>query len=139
MPTRITDEHESTTHYLTKPVADINYVNQTGDTLQGDLDVGNNKIKNAMLEDCKCVPTLMDNYSLVYKAYLDARLKGLDAIYVNETGDTMEGNIDMGRHKLIGLKNPEDPTDAANKRYVDNISKTHFVYSKDDTHNGKAD
>ena len=108
MPTRITDEHESTTYYLTKPVADIHYVNQTGDTLQGDLDVSNNKIKNAMLEDCKCVPTLMDNYSLVYKAYLDARLKGLDAIYVNETGDTMEGNIDMGRHKLTNLKNPDE-------------------------------
>ena len=73
----------------------------------------------------------MTDYSLVCKAYLDARLQGLDAIYVNETGDTMEGDIDMGRHKLISLKNPTNPPDAANKRYVDNKNKTHFVYNKD--------
>ena len=63
MPTRITGENESTTYYLTKPVADINYVNQSGDTMQGDLDMNNNKIKNAMMEDCKYV--LMHSNGLI--------------------------------------------------------------------------
>ena len=134
MPIRITDENESTTYFLTKPAADIHYVNQTGDTMQGDLDMNNNKLKNAMMENCKCIPdmvTLMSDYSIVNKAYLDARLQGLDAIYVNETGDTMEGDIDMGRHRLTNLKDPTNPADAANKRYVDNKNKKHFVYNKD--------
>ena len=134
MPIRVTDENESTTYFLTKPAADIHYVNQTGDTMQGDLDINNNKLMNAMMENCKCIPdmvTLMSDNSIVNKAYLDARLQGLDAIYVNETGDTVEGDIDMTRHKLTNLKDPTNPPDAANKRYIDNKNKNHFVYNKD--------
>ena len=56
---RVTDENESTAYFLTKPTADIHYVNQTGDTMQGDLDMGNNKLKNAMMENCNYVPDML--------------------------------------------------------------------------------
>ena len=46
MPTRISDDNETSTHYLTKQTADIHYINQTGDTMQGDLDMNNNRITN---------------------------------------------------------------------------------------------
>ena len=46
MPTRISDDNETSTHYLTKQTADIQYINQTGDTMQGDLDMNNNRITN---------------------------------------------------------------------------------------------
>ena len=46
MPIRITDENESTTYFLTKQTGDIQYVNQSGDTMQGDLDMNSNKITN---------------------------------------------------------------------------------------------
>ena len=134
MPTRITNEDEATTYFLTRSTADINYVNQIGDTMQGDLDINYNKLMSAVMENCKFIPdmvTPMGDYSLVCKAYLDARLQGLDAIYANETGDTMEGDIDMSRHKLSNLRDPTNPTDATNKRYIDNKNKNHFVHNKD--------
>ena len=46
MPTRITNDNESGTYYLTKQTADIQYINQSGDTMHGDLDMSNNRITN---------------------------------------------------------------------------------------------
>ena len=90
------------------------FLNQKGDTLEGDLDMNSNKLKNAVLENCTCA----DN-TLVSKSYLDTRLAGLDAIYVNESGDTMDGELKMSRNKLTGIPNPTEESDAANKKYVD--------------------
>ena len=45
----------------------------------------------------------------------------VDGTYVNVSGDTMTGNLDMGgTHTVTGLATPVNPTDAANKSYVDN-------------------
>jgi len=45
----------------------------------------------------------------------------VDGTYVNVTGDTMTGNLDMGgTYTVTGLAAPVNPTDAANKSYVDN-------------------
>lgn len=43
----------------------------------------------------------------------------LDSTYVNVTGDTMTGNLDMGGNTLTGLAAPSAGTDATNKNYVD--------------------
>ena len=87
---------------------------------------------------CSRYATLMNDYSIVYKAYLDARLQGLDAIYVNETGDTMEGDIDMGRHKLTNLKNPRIPQMLRIKDML--IIKIKLIlYIIKISHNGEAD
>ena len=45
-----------------------------------------------------------------------------DPRYVNVTGDTMVGNLDMSGNTVTGLGNPIGPTDATPKSYVDNIS-----------------
>ena len=81
--THMYEDEEDTANFLTRHEATIAYVNQVGDTMQGDLDINNNKLKNANLENCKCIPesaTLLSDSSIVSKAYLDARLQGLDAI-----------------------------------------------------------
>ena len=41
-----TIEVKNSQSLFNKEVADMNYVNQTGDILQGDLDMGHNVIKN---------------------------------------------------------------------------------------------
>jgi len=61
----------------------------------------------------------------------DADNKLSVAIYANETaitgkvsktGDTMSGNLDMGTNRIISVATPVDPTDAANKEYVDSVA-----------------
>lgn len=39
---------------------------------------------------------------------------------VSKTGDIMAGELDMNTNKIVGLGNPVDAADAANKGYVDN-------------------
>jgi hypothetical protein len=44
-----------------------------------------------------------------------------DGFYVNVTGDTMSGALDMGTNKITGLGTPTDANDAVNKSYADAI------------------
>lgn len=45
----------------------------------------------------------------------------VDDTYVNVSGDTMTGNLDFGgTHKVTGLAEPTNASDAATKNYVDN-------------------
>jgi hypothetical protein len=49
-------------------------------------------------------------------------------IFVNESGDSMEGPLDMKNNKIINIIDPEEPKDCCNKSYVDksvNITKTY--------------
>ncbi len=39
---------------------------------------------------------------------------------VSKTGDIMAGELDMNTNKIVGLGDPEEDTDAANKRFVEN-------------------
>ena len=48
----------------------------------------------------------------VNKGYADGR-------YVNEAGDTMDGDLNMGTNKVTNLGSPSAGADAANKTYVD--------------------
>ena len=40
-------------------------------------------------------------------------------LFVNTSGDQMQGDLDMKQNKIINLKNPEDRNDSATKNYVD--------------------
>ena len=46
----------------------------------------------------------------------------LDSNYVNITGDTMQGDLNLGNFKITGLASPVAGGDATNKAYVDNIA-----------------
>jgi hypothetical protein len=57
-----------------------------------------------------------DDTSFFTTSASDARY---DARYINVTGDTMSGALDMGSNKITGLGTPTANTDAATKLYVD--------------------
>lgn len=51
-----------------------------------------------------------------------ADITGLvDAVYVNVTGDSMTGNLNMGGFTVTGLAAPSAASDAVSKNYVDNL------------------
>ena len=65
----------------------------------------------------------LDDYGRVVgsTAVVASDITGLvDGNYVNVTGDTMTGNLDMGNNKITGLGAPTAGGDATNKAYVDN-------------------
>ena len=41
-------------------------------------------------------------------------------LFVNESGDSMSGILDMKGNKIVNLANPDRNNDASNKFYVDN-------------------
>ncbi len=51
---------------------------------------------------------------------LEADIKNLvDTVYLNVSGDVMEGNINMNNNSITNVPNPTSQGDAANKAYVD--------------------
>ena len=85
----------------------------TGFTMQGNIDVNNNKITN--LPD----PTLANDP--ITKQYATR-------VYLTDSGFTMQDNISMNNHEILGLNPaPSDGTAAVPKSYTDT------VYIKKDT------
>ena len=84
-----------------------NAVQKTGDTMTGDLDMGNNQIEN--------LGTPIASTDATTKSYVDAA----DALKLDKSGGTMTGDIDMGGQMVNNLGTPTNNTDAATKGYVD--------------------
>lgn len=82
-------------------------VQRSGDTMSGDLDMGNNQIEN--------LGTPLASTDAATKAYVDTNLGGK----LNTSGGTMSGPLNMGNNPITVLSNPSASTDAANKGYVD--------------------
>jgi hypothetical protein len=96
MPTRLSDEDDDgSSNFLTKPAADSHYINQSGDIMNGDLNMQSNKLKNAELENCRITTTL-----------------------------SIDANIDMNSNKLVELGAPTRDRHAATKKYVDDLVAT---------------
>ena len=88
-------------------------LSDTGFTMQGDINMNNNKITN--LPD----PTLANDP--ITKQYTNR-------VYLTDSGFTMQDNIGMNNHEILGLNpNPSDDTAAVSKSYTDT------AYIKKDT------
>ena len=82
-------------------------VQKTGDTMTGDLDMGNNQIEN--------LGTPFSPSDATTKGYVDTA----DALKLDLSGGTMTGDIDMGGQMVNNLGTPVANDDAATKGYVD--------------------
>lgn len=82
-------------------------VQKTGDTMTGDLDMGNNQIEN--------LGTPLAPADATTKGYVDAA----DALKLDKSGGTMTGALNMGSQGLTNLATPSASADASTKGYVD--------------------
>lgn len=88
-----------------------------GDGTNGDVSMGGYKLTN--------LGTPTEATDAANKEYVDEAVKNIDisgidaSNKVSKAGDIMAGQLDMNTNKIIGLGDPEDDTDAANKAYVD--------------------
>ena len=82
-------------------------LSDTGFTMQGNINMDNNKITN--LPD----PTLA--HDPITKQYANR-------VYLTDSGFTMQDNIGMNNHEILGLKPaPSDDTAAVSKSYTDTV------------------
>ena len=102
--------------YITQFTADNRYLSLNGGGLKGVLNMTNNRIEN--LAD----PT--GNNDAVPKKWAEDNLSGVtqataDGRYIKRSGDHMKGGLMMSNFELSGIRDPIGPTDAANKRWVE--------------------
>jgi hypothetical protein len=92
---------------VTKNYADTTFVDVAGDTMNGNLDMGSNKVTSS------AVPGTGND--LTNKTYVD----GQDALQVTKAGDNMTGDLAMGGNMVSGLGAPISSDHSARKGYVD--------------------
>ena len=109
---------------VNKGYADGRYVDEAGDTMTGNLDMGSNEVTSS------AVPS--GNNSLTNKLYVDgevateaaARITG-DSEQVTRTGDSMSGDLTMtSPAKVVQAAAPTTANDLTNKTYVDGVVAT---------------
>jgi hypothetical protein len=99
---------------LTVQKANPLYVNETGDTLKGDLDMGNHRLKNLAYPK-----HINDAISLNYLSHTLMR-EETKKIKANRLPDKFP-EINMDGNKIINVGKPTNPKDVCNKEYVDYI------------------
>ena len=140
MPTKYDTEETDYTSFLTKPIGDVRYVNQTGDKMEGILDMGIHKITNLAdpvgptdAVNLKTIEPIKN--SLVELTTTSASLSAATTQHSNHfiygaVALEMNKNIDMNNYKLTELGNPTSDKQAATKKYVDDkvagVKQTNF-------------
>jgi hypothetical protein len=115
---------------LTELTADPLYVNTSGDTMTGTLNMGANKITTTA--------TTFALNELVSKSDVNNDLTSLDNAKVNKSGDTMTGILDMGTNEVKSTVVPVNNETLTNKLYVDNQDSLR-VLKAGDTMTGNLD
>lgn len=107
------------------------YLPLTGGTMQGDITIpadkaikhggsaaqikmmpnGNIRIEAPLAEGAAAITVGTSGINLVNNT--------TQVLHTSESGVALKANTDMTGHKIANLADPSDPTDAANKRYVD--------------------
>lgn len=100
---------------LTDKTLLLPYVQKSGDSMQGPLDMGDNKITSSY------VP--VEDADITNKKFVDDAIAAQHEVdanqFVDVSGDTMTGPLAMGAQKITSSYNPQDGEDLTNKAYVD--------------------
>lgn len=99
--------------------ADSRYVNVTGDTMTGELDMSNNKVTMVADTDIPAGTTINTSLTNGQDAL---NIRTADARYVNVDGDVMLAELSMGGFKITHAANPDVAQDLATKSYVDSLT-----------------
>ncbi len=94
------------TDALNQRTGDARYVNVTGDTMSGTLNMSSSRIVN--------VGDATEAYDAVSLAFSDTR-------YVQVLGGQMLGDLNMNNNKIAGVMDPTNPQDALNLRTAKNL------------------
>lgn len=98
---------------------DLRYVNTSGDSMSGALNMTTHKITGIADTDIPLGATI----NMLTANGQDAlNMRTADARYVNVDGDSMLGILSMGTHRITNLQDPAQSADAATKSYVDSLS-----------------
>lgn len=89
------------------PVGTGNALPLAGGTMQGAINMGNNKITNLPNPDASTDAST--------KGYVDTTVSG----YLKTSGGAITGTVSMSNNKITNVAAPDDDGDAANKQYVD--------------------
>lgn len=95
-------------------IGDSRSVKKSGDTMTGDLNMGNHKVTSSS------TPSV--NIDLTNKQYVDNQVKNK----VSKSGDTMTGDLTMENNSKIRVsasvaENPTDDNEVVAKKYVDKV------------------
>ena len=118
MPTDFDGEPQvDFTSYLTKTVADVRYLNQSGDTMEGDLNMNSHRVTN--------LPIPTADTEAATKSYVDSRSSN-HFTYGDKAIQMKKGKgIDMNKNKLFDLLDPTGDQQASTKKYVDTAASRH--------------
>ena len=118
---------ELTTKLQNKTIL-LPYVQKSGDSMQGALDMGNNKITSSY------VPA--EDADITNKEYVDTAIDTQhtadEAQFVDVAGDTMTGPLDMGANKVTSSATPTEENDLVNRKFTE----SQYVNTSGDTMTG---
>ena len=93
-----------------KEYVDNNFLSKHGGLILGNIAMSGQSITNLN-------PTPQNSNDAVTKGYVDNQIKLSGGLSI--TGITMQGDIDMNAHNVVGLSDPTNDDMAASKGYVD--------------------
>lgn len=102
-----------------------------------DIQTANNNIQSAnnnIQQNKQDIDSLQ-----TWQSTVNGQISSIQSGYLQKTGGTMTGNINMGNKKITNLATPSSGTDAANKNYVDNNFLSQMTLVQTETFVASAD
>lgn len=90
-----------------------------------DIQTANNNIQTAnnnIQQNAQDIDSLQ-----TWKSTVNGQISSIQSGYLQKTGGTMTGILNMGNKKITNLATPSSGTDAANKNYVDGKTNYRFL------------
>ena len=124
LPDPVNDKDAVTKEYVDTTTVPFLKLDQTKYNTKGDIDMGD---QFTVLN----VKTPIDDNHITDKKYVDEMDNLKSAFSLKSGGYEAKGNIYLKKNKLGGLREPEQDSEPATKKYVDNLTKNLFLDEND--------